>query len=141
MDFSWKRYFVVVTHHELILALDKASDVSDRIPLAEIERVEWEHAKDAPPRKRGDKRVRHAPEPGDSGPEARGRGQRGGGVCAGKVRRKVEKTKWKKYPKRQAEIIVLPDVDFRDDENDNVIMNRPMADTRLNPTPPDRWHL
>ena len=57
------------------------------------------------------------------------------------MRRKVEKTKWKKYPKRQAEIIVLPDVDFRDDENDKVIMNRPMADTRLNPTPPDRWHL
>ena len=78
MDFSWKRYFVVVTHHELILALDKASDVSDRIPLAEIERVDWEHAKDAGPRKRGDKRVRHAPEPGDSGPEARGRGKRGG---------------------------------------------------------------
>ena len=78
MDFSWKRYYVVVTHHELILALDKASDVSDRIPLAEIERVDWEHAKDAGPRKRGDKRVRHAPEPGDSGNEARGRGQRGG---------------------------------------------------------------
>ena len=32
----------------------------------------------------------------DAGAHIGGREQRGDGVCAGKVRRKVEKTKWKK---------------------------------------------
>ena len=50
-------------------------------------------------------------------------------------------SRWRKWPKREAEVVELPDVDIRDGDNDWVIMNRPMADARLHPTPPDRWDL
>jgi hypothetical protein len=43
MDFSWKRSFVAITPHEIVLAADESSDVTDRIFLLDINHLETRH--------------------------------------------------------------------------------------------------